>query len=60
MIIVAVVALALVGFLGTALVAPLVHSDTRMNSVRAGMSIGELHATHPGMKSLPVQDAPLP
>ena len=59
-VILSLAALILVAFIATGLVAPGPKTDASTASVNAGMSIYGLHTSHPNMKNLPVQDAPLP
>ena len=51
--------LVLIGFLALGLIAPRQQTDANA-SVRAGMSVFDLHLKHRGMNSLPVQEVPLP
>jgi hypothetical protein len=62
-IIVTAAALVLAGFIIKSLVAP-GHSsaatDATDSSIQAAVPVYDLHVHHPHMKTLPVQDAPLP
>jgi hypothetical protein len=59
----AVVVLLLVGVAIKVMVAPsktVAGTHDPNGSIQSAVSIYDLHITHPGMKALPVQSAPLP